>query len=125
MLTRDPEQELSRFLERRWDGLLEHVERPVTGEDSSPSYTAGEHIWVCQPVDRLGGIATVSPCPRVRGPCVQTMDGDDVDVRVRAPVNRVDLNQPSGAFVSAHIGAHDQEGTPDSRRTECVGAGGM
>jgi hypothetical protein len=42
MLSRDPKQELSGFLERRWDGLMKHVGQPVAGEGPSPSHPTGE-----------------------------------------------------------------------------------
>ena len=38
------------------------------------------------------------------------MDGDDINIHICAPVNRVDLNQPSRVHIAAHIGGHNQEG---------------
>lgn len=35
------------------------------------------------------------------------MDGNDVDVRARILANRVDLNKPNGASLSAPAGSHD------------------
>lgn len=81
-------------------------------EDASCSHFAREHSPIDQPVDLTAMVTGVYLCPRVRRLCVESMNGDDVDVGVYIVLIRIKLME-ADALCRIRSGRADQE-TKDS-----------